>query len=57
MFPICMFLDVEIDDQQRLVLTIESGQMEGCPARALAYLRSAMVVESGDAFSGSASFR
>ena len=26
-------VDVEIDDQQRLVLTVESGQLEaGCPA-------------------------
>ena len=33
-------LDVEIDDRQRLLLTIESGQMEAaCPA--LACLRSA----------------
>src|SRR5215217_7696362 len=33
MFPDMQVLDVEIDDQQRLVLTIESGRLEAaCPA-------------------------
>jgi hypothetical protein len=43
--PDMHILDVEIDDQQRLVLTIESGQLDP-PARPVACSPSAMAGES-----------